>query len=60
MTPTARPRCSEVPPQRSTHLMNSLLGSTCTLNSLLLGALTIKCKCKRLDKGQTPQLGWGC
>lgn len=39
--------------------MNSLLGSTCNLNSLLLGSLTIKCKCKRLNKGQILQLGVG-
>lgn len=55
----AKPQHSELPPQKSTHLMNSLPGSTCNLNSLLLGCLTMKCKCKRLGKGQMLQLGMG-
>lgn len=56
---TAQSRYSKLAPHKSTHLMNSLPGSTCNLNSLLLGSLTIKCKCKRLNKGQIPQLGRG-
>lgn len=55
----AQPRYSELAPQKSTHLRNSLPGSTCNLNSLLLGSLTIKCKCKRLNEGQILQLGRG-
>lgn len=60
MPTTAKSRYSKLPPQKATHLINSLLGSTCNLNSLLLGCLTIKCKCKRLNTGQRlPSRGGG-
>lgn len=45
---SAKSQHSKPAPQKSTHLVNPLPCSTC--NSLLLGCLTMKCKCKKLRK----------